>query len=247
MQRSEKRVDISRLPVHNEVTVAYSRDQADGRWRSPYDAGRRRATAREEGLMAKMHGDQSLLDLWRAGNQEAARLLFERYADRLVALARRHINQRLARRVDAEDVVQSVFRTFFRRAQTGELHLYDPDHLCALLAKITIHKALDQISFHKAAKRNFTLDADSGTPDHDVVGQVLDQEPSPEAVNLFLDQLEHLLGRLAPDEQKVLEMRMQGYTVEEIARRLNTYDRKIYRILERVRALAEQEDLAPRG
>jgi RNA polymerase sigma-70 factor, ECF subfamily len=195
--------------------------------------------------MANKHGDQSLLDLWRAGNQEAARALFERYADRLVALARKHINQRLARRVDAEDIVQSVFRTFFRRAQTGELHLYDPDHLCALLARITIHKALDQISFHKAAKRNVNLDADSGSPEHDVVGQVLDQEPTPEAVNLFLDELEHLLGRLAPEEQKVLEMRMQGYSVEEIAQSLNTYDRKIYRLLERIRALAEQETQPP--
>jgi RNA polymerase sigma-70 factor (ECF subfamily) len=195
--------------------------------------------------MADQHGDQSLLDLWRAGNQEAARALFERYADRLVALARKHINQSLARRVDAEDIVQSVFRTFFRRAQTGELHLYDPDHLCALLARITIHKALDQISYHKAAKRNVNLDADSGSPEHDVVGQVLDQEPTPEAVNLFLDELEHLLGRLAPDEQKVLEMRMQGYSVEEIAQSLNTYDRKIYRILERIRALAEQEAQPP--
>jgi RNA polymerase sigma-70 factor (ECF subfamily) len=197
--------------------------------------------------MTEMRRDQSLLDLWRAGNQEAARVLFERYSDRLVALARRHINQRLARRIDAEDIVQSVFRTFFRRAQNGDLHLYDPDHLCALLARITIHKALDQISFHKAAKRDFNLDADSGTPDHDLVAQVLDQEPTPEAVNLFLDHLEHLLSRLAPDEQKVLEMRMQGYTVEEIARRLNTYDRKIYRILERIRALAEQEGSPPQG
>jgi RNA polymerase sigma-70 factor (ECF subfamily) len=192
--------------------------------------------------MAEKRHDQSLLDLWRAGNQEAARQLFERYADRLVALARRHINQRLARRVDPEDIVQSVFRTFFRRAQAGEIHLYDPDRLCALLARITVHKALDQISFHRAAKRDVNLDADSG-PDHDPVSQVLAQEPSPETVNLFLDQLEHFLARLGPAERQVLEMRMQGYGVEEIARQLGTYDRKIYRILERVRGLAEQEEI----
>jgi RNA polymerase sigma-70 factor (ECF subfamily) len=195
--------------------------------------------------MADMRRDQSLLDLWRAGNQDAARALFERYSGRLVALARRHISNRLGRRVDPEDIVQSVFRTFFRRAQTGELRLYDPDHLCALLARITIHKALDQVSFHKAAKRNFNLDAGSGSPEHEMVGQVLDHEPTPEAVNLFLDQLEHLLSQLQPDERQILEMRMQGYTVEEIARRLDTYDRKIYRILERIRALAEQEGLPP--
>jgi RNA polymerase sigma-70 factor (ECF subfamily) len=194
--------------------------------------------------MADSRGDESLLNLWRDGNQEAARVLFDRYADRLVAVARRHINHRLARRLDPEDVVQSVFRTFFRRARSGELNVYDPDRLCALLARITINKSIDQINYHKAAKRNLNLDADSGSVEQDLVAQVLDREPSPEAVNMFLDQLEHFLGQLGPDERQVLEMRMQGYTVEEIARKLGTYDRKVYRILERARALAEQGDTA---
>jgi RNA polymerase sigma-70 factor (ECF subfamily) len=245
VRRSEKRVDISGVRPHNELKVVAPRVATDGKWEGRSVAGGLPPSPREEDLMAEMRRDQSLLDLWRAGNQDAARALFERYSGRLVALARRHISNRLGRRVDPEDVVQSVFRTFFRRAQTGELHLYDPDHLCALLARITIHKALDQVSFHKAAKRNFNLDADSGSAEHELVAQVLDHEPTPEAVNLFLDQLEHLLGQLQPEERQVLEMRMQGYTVEEIARRLNTYDRKIYRILERIRALAEQQTPPP--
>jgi RNA polymerase sigma-70 factor (ECF subfamily) len=192
--------------------------------------------------MTQPRHDQSLLALWRAGDQDAARQLYERYAERLIALARRHIHGRIARRVGPEDVVQSVFRTFFRRAQAGELNLYDPDRLCALLARITINKALDQVSFHRAAKRDVNLDADSGSNEHDPVGQVLDSEPTPEAVNQFLDQLEHFLGHFSAAEREVLEMRMQGFSVEEIARRQGTYDRKIYRILERARALAEQSD-----
>jgi RNA polymerase sigma factor (sigma-70 family) len=210
---------------------------------APVAAGATLPYVREEVRMAKTRRDQSLLNLWQAGNQEAAQVLFERYADRLVALARRHINQRLARRVDPEDIVQSVFRTFFRRAQAGEIHLYDPDRLCALLARITVHKALDQISFHRAAKRNVERDADPGTGDHDPVAQVLDSEPTPEAINLFIDQLEHFLTKLGSEERQVLEMRMQGYAVEEIAKRLGTYDRKVYRILERIRGLAEQQAL----
>jgi RNA polymerase sigma-70 factor (ECF subfamily) len=245
VRHGEKRVDISGVRPHNEWKVVAPRDAADDKRRGRSAAGGPAPSTREEVLMAEMRRDQSLLNLWRDGNQEAARILFERYSGRLVALARARIGHRLGRRVDPEDVVQSVFRTFFRRAQTGELHVYDPDHLCALLARITIHKALDQVSFHKAAKRNFNLDADSGSPEHEMIAQVLDREPTPEAVNLFLDQLQHLFGQLQPEERQVLEMRMQGYTVEEIARRLNTYDRKIYRILERIRALAEQEAQPP--
>jgi RNA polymerase sigma factor (sigma-70 family) len=242
MHRSNNAVAVSGTSTQNEGTVlkAYPpRDRARVRRPRP-DAGPAMVLPREDKAMKQPPHDQSLLNLWRAGNQDAARQLFDRYSERLVALARRHISHRLARRIDPEDVVQSVFRTFFRRAKSGELNLYDPDRLCALLARITINKALDQVSFHRAAKRDMNLDADSGSNDNDPVAQVLDHEPSPDAINQFLDQLEHFLGHFGPEERQVLEMRMHGFTVEEIARRLNTYDRKIYRILERARALAEQ-------
>src|SRR5579884_576430 len=76
-----------------------------------------RRPAPRRAVMAEPRKDESLLDLWRAGSEEAARQLFERYTDRLIALARGHIDQRLARRVDPEDITQSAFRTFFRRAR----------------------------------------------------------------------------------------------------------------------------------
>ena len=38
---------------------------------------------------------------------------------------------------------------------------------------------------------------------------------------------------------------MEGYGTEEIAKELNTYDRKIRRVLERIRGLAESEGLSP--
>ena len=40
-------------------------------------------------------------------------------------------------------------------------------------------------------------------------------------------------------------MRMQGFSNEEIAKELGIYDRKIRRIVERVRGLAEQEGITP--
>ena len=51
----------------------------------------------------------------RGGDPRAAEELFARYAERLVRLAQRHLGRKVATREDGEDVVQSVFRTFFRR------------------------------------------------------------------------------------------------------------------------------------
>jgi hypothetical protein len=40
-------------------------------------------------------------------------------------------------------------------------------------------------------------------------------------------------------------MRLQGYSNEDICRDLGIYDRKIRRVVERLRGLAEQEGWAP--
>ena len=189
------------------------------------------------------HDDDSLIRRYRDGDEGAARELFDRYVERLLALARRRISQRLASRVDPEDVVQSVFRTFFDRAKAGQFQLDDPDDVCKLLARITVHKTLRQIAYHKAAKRDPSLEAAQSTEGQDRLMELLDREPTPDDANAFMDQLEHFLGALRPQDRQILELRMQGYNNLEIAEKLEVSDRKIRRLMERVRGQAEQVGL----
>ncbi len=60
---------------------------------------------------------RELLEQFLAGQGEAATAIFERYVERLLALARTRLGARLRRRVDPEDVVQSAYRSFFLHAQ----------------------------------------------------------------------------------------------------------------------------------
>jgi RNA polymerase sigma-70 factor (ECF subfamily) len=192
--------------------------------------------------VAESPEDGWLLDLWRrAGDEDAARQIVERYVDRLVALARQRLSPRLARRFDPEDVLQSVFRTFFDRARAGQFHVEGPDDLCKLLTRITIHKTFRQVAFHRAAKRTpereAVQDADNG-PD---ILELLDREPSPAEANLFVDQLEGLLKEIRPDDRQILEMRLLGHTNAEIAAQLGISERTIRRLMERLRSLAEKK------
>ena len=189
--------------------------------------------------MPDMHESKVLVDRWRSGDEDAARELFDRYASRLVALARRQISQRLASRVDPEDVVQSVFRTFFGRVKAGKFRIEEQDDLGKLLVRITVHKTLRKVEYHRAAKRDPRQEMVNDSKDE--LMQVLDREPTPEAVVAFVDQLDHLLSQLRPEERQILELRFQGYTNGEITKKLGIYDRKIRRLIERVRGLAEQE------
>jgi RNA polymerase sigma-70 factor (ECF subfamily) len=191
--------------------------------------------------------DQSLLHLWRAGDQKAAQAIFDRYANQLMDLARRRISQRLARRIDPEDIVQSVFRTFFDRARAGKFHVEGPDDLCKLLVRITVRKTLRQVAFHRAAKRDMNQEAAPGDSQEDRLLEVLDREPTPETAGKFLDQLDHLINQMRPDDREIIELRLQGYNNVEIAAKLGISDRKIRRLLERLRGLASQGDINPPG
>jgi RNA polymerase sigma-70 factor (ECF subfamily) len=191
--------------------------------------------------------DDPVVHLLRAGDQDAARELVDRYANQLVALARRRISQRLASRIDAEDIVQSVFRTFFHRAKEGQFQLHEPDDVCKLLARITVHKTFRQIAFHKRAKRDPGQETGHSDEAHEMLLKLMGGEPTPEEATAFVDQLEHFFNRLKPDERHILELRMDGYSNVEIAEKLKITDRTIRRIMERVRGLAEREGLSQSG
>ena len=80
----------------------------------------------------------------RSGEDAAAREVFERFAGRLVALARRRFNRLLARKVDPEDVEQSAYKSFFVRHRAGKLDVSDGDALWNLLILITLRKCADR-------------------------------------------------------------------------------------------------------
>jgi RNA polymerase sigma-70 factor (ECF subfamily) len=188
-----------------------------------------------------------LLNRWRNGDEDAARELFQIYEERLLGLARQRISQRFGSRLDPEDVVQSVFRTFFTRSKEGKFQVEKADDVWKLLARITVHKTFRQIAFHRAAKRNVNMEKAQGDDSQDYVLSLLDRGPTPEMANQFLDQVEHLVNRLSPNHRQILELRMQGYKDVEIAEKLNVSDRTIRRAMEQVRLCAEQGGLTLNG
>jgi len=184
-----------------------------------------------------------LLERWQGGDEDAARELFQLYEERLLGLARQRLSQRFGGRLDPEDVVQSAFRTFFKRTKDGTFNITRPEDLWNLLARITVHKTFRQIAFHRAAKRNVNLEKGQGHDTRDHLLSLLDRGPTPEMANQFVDQVDHFLNSLRPDDREILEMRMQGYKDVEIAKKLQVSDRTIRRVMERVRTVAEQQGL----
>src|SRR4051812_33906158 len=97
---------------------------------------------------------QELLARVRQGDQAAAAAVFDLYKRRLLGLARSHLDARLRGKVDPEDVVQSVFRSYFRRQTDGRFDVQDWDQLWSLLAMITVRKCTNAKVFFTRQKRS---------------------------------------------------------------------------------------------
>jgi len=194
--------------------------------------------------MAADPDDRDLVERWRRGDEEAARRIVEHYIDQLVGLARRHLNQKLAGRVDPEDIVQSAFRTFFWRARDGQFNFAEQDDMIKLLVRITMNKTLRQVAHHRAAKRNPGKEV-AADVEGAQIREILDSEPTAEVATEFLDQVEHLFTRIPPFARQIIELRLQGHSNEEICALLGTYDKKIRRALNHVKAIAQSEGITP--
>ncbi len=78
----------------------------------------------------------------------AARLIWQRYFRNLLELARKNLDKRVRRRVDEEDVLQSMFQSFCARQGRGEFELAGRDELWKLLVTITLRKARNAANKH---------------------------------------------------------------------------------------------------
>jgi hypothetical protein len=140
----------------------------------------------------------NLLERWRAGDQAAAEELHRRYAQRLCALAEREIGRRLSRRVGADDVVQSVFRTFFRRTAAGEFVIDHSGNLWQLLARITLNKVRRQGEHYRAGKRNVA--SEDSAADLPACSYPFAHDPGPDEAAMLADEIETVLKELETNE-----------------------------------------------
>lgn len=180
---------------------------------------------------------RELLQSYRDGSSRAATEIFDRYVCRLIALAKARISPKLAPRIDAEDVVQSAYRSFFLRAQSDEITLRRAGDLWRLLAAFTINKLRSQVEHHTAQRRHVDRE-DSGQMLIELGTQaaVASDEPTPDEAIAIADEMQRIMSTLQPLERRVLQLRLQGATVREISEDVSRSERTVRRLLERIRS-----------
>jgi RNA polymerase sigma-70 factor (ECF subfamily) len=182
----------------------------------------------------------ALMDRLRAGDDDAAREVFERYTRQLVALTRRQVKQQLAHKVEPEDVVQSAFKSFFVRQREGKLEARSWQSLWGLLTMITLRKCADRINYVQAQRRDAARERGTAEGDVELWREAVDREPLPEEAAVLAETLEELYRSLDEEERPILELSLQGYSAAEISELLGRAQRSVRRLRERIRKRLER-------
>jgi RNA polymerase sigma-70 factor (ECF subfamily) len=175
------------------------------------------------------------------GDDAAAEELFGRFTHQLIALAHRHIHAGLRHKVEAEDVVQSAYKSFFVRYGAGNVDLTNWNSLWGLLTLITVRKCAERAAYHRAERRDAAREVSPPPGDEPASWcEPLGREPTPLEAAVLSETIEQLFAGLDEDERPVLEWSLQGYSTLEISERLGRAERTVRLLRESVRHRLER-------
>jgi DNA-directed RNA polymerase specialized sigma24 family protein len=187
-------------------------------------------------------------DSLQAGNRETAQELWRRFASRLIGLARARLQSAPRRAADEEDAVLSAFDSFCRGAEQGRFpQVQDRGDLWNLLVAITIHKVSDQVQHERRQKRGGgavlgEADLARGSDADRAFADIIGREPPPQLAAEMAEQCHRLLELLQDEDlRSIALLKMEGYTNDEIAGRLDYARSTVQRKLNLIRSRWEQE------
>jgi RNA polymerase sigma-70 factor (ECF subfamily) len=170
----------------------------------------------------------------RAGNQQAAAELVQRYEPAVRRAVRLQLRDaRLRRALDSMDVCQSVLASFFVRAASGQYDLDRPNQLVQLLVIMARNKLASQARHSYVARR----ERPSPNTEEALAGTVT-PGPSPSQHAAWRDLLREVRSRLSAEEQELADRRGNRQEWAAIAAELggnpDALRKKLDRALDRV-------------
>ena len=172
----------------------------------------------------------------QGGDEEAFRLLVERYQRKVFSIVYRLVR----RRADVEDIAQQVFtKVYF-----GLRHF---DFRCALITwiyKITINECYDYL--RKQRVQNVLCVSEITEEQARRLHNNPAVQLSPERQAEMAQMVSRLLAKVSPEERLLLLMKeVEGYSVQDLARMLawneNTVKVRLFRARKRLLQIAEKQ------
>jgi RNA polymerase sigma factor (sigma-70 family) len=155
------------------------------------------AARRVAGPLLRLRSDEQLVKLFRAGNEEAFRVIHDRFRTRLLAYARQMLG---GSRADAEDVLQDVFVRAYAALRANERDV----SLRAWLYRIAHNRCIDELRRPAGA-------ASDASP------EALELMPAPGSDPMAAVERRESLRRLVEDVQRLPEQQRSALLMRELS------------------------------
>lgn len=170
----------------------------------------------------------------RDGSDEAAWELVDLYGEMIRRAVRRALNQRLRSKFDSLDFVQIVWSSFFRARFRSE-QFDRPEELTAFLVAMARNKVGMEIRRRLLTEkynlnRENSLDGDKG----DAWEGISDHQPGPIDVAIARERWHQMMEDQPDHYRRIIQLRLQGYTYQDIADSLQVAESTVRRFLKRL-------------
>ena len=195
-----------------------------------------------------------MLSRLKSGDESAASEILQRYESQVRLVVRRFLPRVLRSRFDSQDIMQSVWRSFFQKVREEQStnpdtntaavekpvqEFQDSAQLFAFLSRMARNKVIDQYRRETSQKsdvhRQRTMYGESG---EDLDPPAPDESPAEAAE--AADEYSHWRSLVPEDRQELIDMKADGLSTREIGVKLGISERTVQRVLEDLRQRVER-------
>ena len=182
----------------------------------------------------------------KAGDDSAARKIWNHFAAPLYAAAQKKLSSATKRVYDEQDAAQSAYHALCAGVAAGRYpDLADRTGLWRLLLVITSRKIADRHRYDRREQRDLRRTATEGnlldTDASGLINKLSSRTPTPEFAAEFVELCGELLEKLDdPQLRQIGWLKIEGYNDQEIADQLGCARRTVQRKVERIRRAWQQ-------
>ncbi len=174
-----------------------------------------------------------LIERARNGDQQAWQILFDECYPKIIRVISRRLKGPIRSLYDTADIANEVMNSL--AVKFGQFDFESISGMRAYLIKAAERKLVDGYRRGHAMKRD--VSRNQTTYPGDEIGQleVLDHGPTASEVAVASEREESLLKDQTGHERSVIELKIQGFTTDEVAQSTGLHRRRIERFLRRLR------------
>ncbi len=187
-----------------------------------------------------------VIGLAQAGDERAVETLLRQFEPDVRLMVRVRLPRALRTQFDSMDFVQAVWQSVLADRADDPLESFDnAGHFRAYLAGVARNKVLEEYR-RRTQTRKYDLTREEPLyirrGGREEPREVASPDPSPSQEVQAGDRLDQLTAGRPRLEAEIVDLRRQGLTFEEIAKRLGLSDRGVRRVLDAMRERLEKED-----